>query len=156
MAFLGALLYVSQAALSFLPNIELVSTLVLTYTLVLGRRALFPVYVFVLLEGVTYGFGLWWFMYLYVWAVLYLAVRLLRRNTGALVWAAVSGFYGLSFGALCTIPYLLAGGPGAAFAYWTSGLSFDLLHCAGNFAATLVLYRPFMTALQYVKRQAGL
>ena len=147
LALLGALLYVGQTALAFLPNIEVVSVLVIAYTVVFGRRALLPIYVFVLLEGVTYGFGLWWMMYLYVWAVLYGAARVLRRNTSALVWAVVAGFYGLSFGALCTIPYLIAGGPGAALASWTSGLLFDLLHCAGNFATTLVLYGPLVRAL---------
>lgn len=155
MALLGALLYVGQVVFAFLPNIEVVSVLVLTYTLVFGRRALLPIYVFVLLEGVTYGFGLWWVMYLYVWAVLYLVVRLLRRNTSALVWAAVAGFYGLGFGALCTIPYFVAGGPGAALASWTAGLLFDLFHCAGNFVTTLVLYRPLMAVLGYVKGQMG-
>ena len=80
--------------------------LVIAYTVTFGRKALLPIYVFVMLEGATYGFGLWWATYLYVWAVLYGAARLLRRNTSVLVWAVTAGFFGLGFGALCTIPYL--------------------------------------------------
>lgn len=151
MALLGALLYVGQVALAFLPNIEVVSVLVLVYTLTFGRRALFPIYVFVFLEGITYGFGLWWVMYLYVWLVLYGIVRLLRSNTSAVIWAVVSAFYGLSFGALCTIPYLITGGPAMAFASWTSGLLFDIFHGIGNFAVTLVLYRPLMKVLRQIR-----
>lgn len=151
MALLGAVLYVGQVALAFLPNIEVVSVLVLVYTLTFERKALLPIYVFVLLEGVTYGFGIWWFMYLYVWAVLYLVVRLLHKNDSVLVWAVVNGAYGLSFGALCAVPYLAAGGIGTAVAWWTSGIPWDIAHCAGNFATALVLYRPLMAVLHYIK-----
>lgn len=151
MALLGALLYVGQVALAFLPNIEVVSVLVLVYTLVFDRKALLPIYTFVLLEGVTYGFGLWWIMYLYVWAVLYLIAQLLHRNDSALIWAVVCGAYGLAFGALCAIPYLFAGGIGAALSWWMSGIPFDILHCIGNFAVTLVLYRPLTAVLRKVK-----
>ena len=151
LALLGAILHVSQVAMAFLPNVEPVSILVLVYTLVFGRKALAAVYAYVFLQGVTYGFGLWWFMYLYVWAVLYLIVRLLRRNDSVLVWAVVNGLFGLSFGALCSLPYLFAGGIGTALAWWTSGLMFDILHCAGNFALTLALYRPLMKMLKLLK-----
>ena len=153
MALLGAVLYVGQVALAFLPNVEVVSVLVLAYTLHFGRKALFPIYVFVFLEGITYGFGLWWVMYLYVWLVLYGVVRLLRRNTSLVIWAVVNAFYGLSFGALCTIPYLILGGPGMALASWTSGLLFDIFHGIGNFVVTLILYHPLMRVLRYVRRQ---
>lgn len=152
MALLGAILYVGQVALAFLPNIEVVSILVLVYTLTFGRKALLPIYVFVLLEGVTYGFGLWWTMYLYVWTVLYLVVRLMRKNDSVLVWAVVNGAYGLSFGALCAIPYLITGGIGTAAAWWIQGIPFDMMHCAGNFATALVLYRSLMSILKYSKR----
>ena len=151
MALLGAILHVSQVAMAFLPNIEPVSILVLVYTLTFGRRALTAIYAYVLLQGVTYGFGLWWFMYLYVWAVLYLVVRLLIKNDSVLVWAVVNALFGLAFGALCSLPYLLAGGIGTALAWWTSGLMFDILHCAGNFAMTLALYRPLMKVLKYLR-----
>lgn len=151
MALLGAILHVSQAAMAFLPNIEPVSILLLVYTLCFGRKTLMALYAYVLLQGVTYGFGLWWFMYLYVWAILYLVVRLLRRNDSVLVWAVVNGLFGLSFGALCSLPYLLIGGPATALAWWVSGLPFDILHCAGNFVLTLALYRPLMRVLRFVK-----
>jgi energy-coupling factor transport system substrate-specific component len=151
MALLGAILYIGQICLAFLPNIEVVSILIIVYTLIWQRKALLPIYVFVLLEGVTYGFGLSWIMYLYVWAILYLVVRLARKNDSVLIWAVVNGAYGLSFGALCAIPYLAAGGIGTAFAWWTSGLLFDIFHCVGNFVTALVLFRPLMRILGYIR-----
>ena len=76
-----------------------------------------------------------------------------RRERSPLLWAAAGGAFGLSFGALCALPYL-AGGPWAAFAYWTAGIPFDLLHCAGNFSLTLALERPLYTLLAKLRDAA--
>lgn len=37
-----------------------------------------------------------------------------------------------------------------------SGLSYDVMHGAGNFVIMLLLYRPLRTALQTAKRQIRL
>ncbi len=147
-ALLGAILFAVQVALSPLPNIELVSILCLVYTLTFGVRALGAIYVFVLLEGLLYGFGLWWIMYLYVWAILWGIAMLLRRYDSWFLWSFVLGFYGLAFGALCTIPYFFVGGVGTAVAWWINGIPFDIVHCLGNFASGLVLYRPLILVMK--------
>ena len=71
-AFLAAILVIVQVAFSFLPNIEFVSLLIILYTLVFEKRTVVIIYLFALLEGILYGFGVWWIMYLYVWTILYL------------------------------------------------------------------------------------
>lgn len=139
---LAALLFAAQAALAFLPNIELVSLLVILYTLFLGKRVVPVLLVFALLEGLLYGFGLWWVSYLYVWPLLAgLAALLKRAGASPFAYAILSGGFGLSFGLLCAIPYL-AGGPGAALAWWIAGIPFDLVHGAGNLVLALVLFVP--------------
>lgn len=145
---LGAVLLVVQVALAVLPNIELVSLLVIVYVLVLGKRAFFPIYVFILAEGLIYGFGLWWISYLYIWSILAIVVLLLRKHEQPLFWVIISGLFGLLFGALCAIPYLFAGGIGAAVSYWVSGILFDLLHCGGNIIAAALLFHPCHKALR--------
>ena len=106
----AALLFVLKAALAPLPNIEAVTLLVILYTLWFGRGALLILCLFVTLEGAVYGFHLWWIAYLYVWAVLWLAVTLAgHRERSTLFWAALGGIFGLSFGFLCSFPYLAAG-----------------------------------------------
>ena len=67
---------------------------------------------------------------------------LLRRNRSVILWCLVLGLYGLFFGALCAIPYLFAGGVGAALSWWISGIPFDIAHCLGNAVSVLVLYKP--------------
>jgi energy-coupling factor transport system substrate-specific component len=71
-----------------------------------------------------------------------------RKNTSALFWSIISGFFGLGFGTLCTLPYLITGGPAAAFSYWVSGLGFDITHCIGNVVLCLVLFKPLYSLLE--------
>lgn len=144
---LSAILLVGQVGMSFLPNIEPVSTLIILYTLTYKKRVFPVIYTFVLLEGVLFGFGIWWISYLYIWSILALVALAFQKLDSAILWAVVSGSFGLLFGALCAIPYLISGGPGAAFAYWAAGIPYDILHCLGNFVLTLVLYRPLLELL---------
>ena len=152
LGMLGAIAYVGQVALSFLPNIEVVSILFLVYTKIFGKKALFPIYVFVLLEGIFWGFGSWWIMYLYVWAVLWGITMLLRRNDSAVFWAVINGAFGLVFGALCSITQGVMFGIGSGFAYFISGISFDIVYCIGNFLTALFLYKPLTILLSKVMK----
>ena len=144
---LSAMMVLSQVAFSFLPNIELVSLFVILFTLNFRRKTLYAIYIFALLEGLIYGFGLWWIMYLYVWTILYLIVRVFRHMTEPIAWAILSGIFGLSFGALCSIPYFFISGLGGGIAYFVSGIFFDIVHCIGNFAAALFLLKPLDTVI---------
>lgn len=142
----SAILLVAQIAMSVLPNIELVSLLVIVYTLVFKRKTILMIYIFALLEGLIYGFGVWWFMYLYVWTILYFIARIFRRNESPVFWAVIGGFFGLCYGMLCSIPYLIAGGIGAGIAWWIRGIPYDILHGIGNFIVILVLFKPIYSA----------
>ena len=153
MGFLSAILLIGQVGMSYLPNIEIVSLLIYIYTQVYRKKVFFIIYVFVFLEGCIYGFGLWWFGYLYIWSVLALIVLWSgRQQTSVIMTAVILGAYGLSFGMLYALPYFIAGGWAAGFSYWVSGIPFDLLHCAGNVAVSLICYRPLRTLLWKLKR----
>ena len=150
---MGALLVVSKQAMSGLPNIEPVTLLIILFALELPRETPGAITVFLVLQGVLYGFGLWWAKYLYVWYLLAFLARLLRRMDHALGWAVCSGLYGLCFGGLCAAVYLVAKTPAFALSWWLSGLSYDAMHGVGNFALMLLLYRPLRTALRTAKKQ---
>ncbi len=149
-----ALIFGAKLAMAPLPNIEPVSLLIIIFTRFFGAKALIVIYSYTMLEGVFYGFGSWWICYLYVWAVLFLVVLLLREMDSAVGWAIVSGMFGLLFGALCSLTYVFILGPAGGLAYFLSGLTFDLLHCAGNFVIALLLYRP-LTKVMDALRQAN-
>lgn len=148
---LSAILLVGQLGLAFLPNIEIVSTLIILYTQIYKKQVFSIILIFVLLEGIIFGFGIWWISYLYIWNILALIVLIFQKIDSAVLWAVISGIFGLLFGALCAIPYLISGGPGAAFAYWSAGIPYDILHCCGNFALTLILYKPLLQLLKYLQ-----
>lgn len=152
MGILSAVLFAGKLGMSFLPNIEPVTTLIILYTLTYKKQVFPIVYTYVLLEGIVFGFGIWWVSYLYIWSILALVVIALQKIDSAVLWAVISGAFGLSFGALCAIPYLISGGPGAAFSYWVEGIPFDILHCLGNFALTLVLYDPLKHLLKRLRQ----
>lgn len=143
----AAILLVVQVGLAALPNIEFVSLLIIVYTLVFGKMTIPIIYIFALLEGLIYGFGIWWIMYLYVWTILYVITRILKKNQSVIFWAVVGGFFGLFYGALCSIPYLIAGGIGAGIAWWIRGIPYDILHASGNFISILLLFRPVYQSL---------
>ena len=125
---LGALMFVSQVVLAPLPNVELASSLTVLFTLALGPYVGYTLAVFVLLEGLLYGFGLWWFSYLYIWAILAVAAWLFRKMESRLGWGLLCGFYGL-----------ILSGPAATLAYIISGIPFDLIHGVSNFLLAFLL-----------------
>ncbi len=150
MGMLGALLVVVQVGLAFLPNIELVSLLIIVYALVVGKAVFAPIAVFVLTEGLIYGFGLWWLNYVYIWPLLALLALSMRKERSRVVWAVVSGGFGLLFGALCALPYLFIGGTPTALAYWIGGIPFDILHGIGNAVAAFFLFKPSVKAFEWI------
>ena len=145
---LGALTFGAKVAMSFLPNIEPVSLFVMLYAVVFGRKALYPIYLYVLLEILFYGIQLWNINYLYVWVILAVGAWMLRKSENPLSWALLSGVFGLLFGALCAPVYLVSGGLSFAVSWWVSGIPFDLMHCAGNFVMALLLFMPLRRLLE--------
>lgn len=152
-AVLGALTFAAKYVMSFLPNIEPVSLMVMLFAAVFGRKWVYPVYLYVMLEILFYGISLWNINYLYIWALLAVAAYFLREMRHPLGWALLSGTFGLLFGALCGIVDVFIGGFGYAAAKWVSGIPFDLMHCAGNFVIALLLFVPLRKLLgtQYAK-----
>ena len=145
---LGALPFAAKYVMSFLPNIEPVSLMVMLFAVVFGKKWVYPVYLYVAMVILFYGISLWNINYLYIWAVLAIAARLLRNMRSPLGWALLSGAFGLLFGALCGIVDVFIGGFGYAVTKWVSGIPFDILHCAGNFTIALVMFQPLRKLME--------
>lgn len=148
MGILTGIVLAGQVAMGFLPNIEIVTLLFILYTLIFGKKVFFMIYAFVILEGIVYGIGLWWVNYLYVWSIQAVITWFFRKQTSVVFWSIMSGFYGLTFGALCALTTIFISGPAAAFAYWVSGLGFDITHCIGNVVICLILFKPLKMVME--------
>ena len=142
-ALLGAILYVVQIGLSFIPNLELVSFLICIYALLFGKQTFWMILVFNLFEGIQWGFGVWWISYLYVWPLLLLIVLLLKKmiKEEFILWAIILGIWGLIFGSLFAIAYIPVD-PHYALTYWISGLPWDVWHGGCNFVVMLIAGKP--------------
>ncbi len=159
-ALLGAVMLVSKVVMEFLPNIHLLSVLIVAYTVVYRQKALYAIYTYIGLQGLIAGFATWWIPYLYVWTVLWAVVMILPRNlsgkTAVIVYTIICMAHGLLFGALCAPAYALLYQMSfeGMLAWIAAGLTFDLLHVFGNgcLAATVTL--PMIALLRRVQRLA--
>ena len=150
---LGAFTFAAKYVMSFLPNIEPVSLMVMLFAVVFGKKWVYPVYLYVAMEILFYGINLWNLNYLYIWAVLAVAACLLRDMKHPLGWALLAGVFGLLFGALCGIVDVFIGGTTYALSKWISGIPFDIAHCAGNFVIVLVIFQPLRELLEKLYRK---
>lgn len=144
-AMLGMVMFVSKIVMEFLPNIHLLGMLTMVYTLTFRVKALIPIYVYVLVNGLYAGFAVWWMPYLYVWTFLWAVTMLLPRRMpkrlAYVVYPLICGLHGLLFGVLyapaqalffhldweMTVAWVLA------------GLPFDAIHAVGNTLAGLLI-----------------
>ena len=156
---LGSLLFCSKLLMEWAPNIHFIAPFIITFTLVYRKKALVPLYVFVLLTGVYGGFNVWWVPYLYIWLPLWGSALLLPRRAPAWLLTPLcmllGGFHGICYGILYA--------PAQAFFFkydlqmtitWIlSGVPFDLLHSVGNFAACVLVY-PLVKLLLRLERKS--
>ena len=157
LACMVALLLVGKQALNFLPNIEVVTLLLIVYTLGFGwKRSLMVTAAFIALEMTVWAIHLWVIMYIYIWPLLVFLTHQFRRNQSVLFWALFSATFGLFFGMMAALPYIVTSGFPAAVAWWVSGIPFDLMHAAGNFALCLVLFRPLMYLIGKIRPIFGM
>ena len=156
-AFLGALMLAGDILLEVLPNIHLVGVLVVAVTVVYRVKALFPIYVYVFLNGLISGFGPWWISYLYIWTVLWgftmLIPKKLPKGLKPVVYCAVCGLHGILFGTLCAPVHAFFFGLDfkGMLAWIVSGLSFDITHAISNIlCGTLIC--PIIFALKKAEK----
>lgn len=146
-------MFALQVILAPLPNIEVVSLLIIVFSLSLDKSVtIAAIYIFVLFEGLMYGFGIWWYTYLYIWTFLAIYCFIFKRIKDVHFWAISSMIYGFLFGALCAFPTLFTKGWSAGLSFWISGIYFDIIHGFGNFAVCLYLYPPLTVAMNACKK----
>lgn len=146
-----ALLEAAKAALNALPNVELVSLLIILFTLFFGGKVLYAIAAFIVIEGMIFGFHVWWISYLYVWPLLAFVTWIFRRQESVWVFAAISGVFGLAFGALSSIPYYVIGGWSMGFSWWIAGIPYDLIHGISNFVLCMILFVPIRKVMRRQK-----
>ena len=156
---LGAAMYASKLLMEFLPNVHLLGVFVVAITVVYRKKALYPIYLYVLVNGLFAGFALWWVPYLYLWTVLWGAVMLVPRRmpprVRPLVYMAVCAGHGFLFGTLYAPAQALLFGLDfkGMLAWIVAGLPWDFVHGVSNFFCG-VLIVPLISVLRLADKTA--
>lgn len=154
-ALLATVMFVSKILMEFLPNIHLLAVLTIAFTAVYRAKALFPIYVYVFLNGLIAGFNIWWIPYLYIWTVLWGAVMLVPRNLPKkvtyIIYTVLCILHGLCFGLLYAPSQALFFGLNFSqtVAWVIAGLPFDLIQAVGNGVLSLLIM-PIVSALKRI------
>ncbi len=144
-AMLGALIFALKKAMEFAPNIHFVAIFIVAMTVVYRKKALYPIYIYVFLDGLFGGFSSWWVPYLYVWTLLWGAVMLLPKNINPkiqpVVYMLLCGLHGLLFGVLYAPVQALFFNLdfNGTVAWVVAGLPYDLIHAASNFVGGILI-----------------
>lgn len=159
-AMLGSVMYVSKLVMEFAPNVHLIGVFTIAFTVVYRKKALYPIYIYVLLTGIFNGFATWWIPYLYLWAVLWGAVMLLPANIPKkiqpVVYMLVCAAHGLLYGTLYAPAQALLYGLSfqKMIAWIVAGFPFDCIHGVSNFFCG-ILIMPIISSLRLAERNMG-
>lgn len=154
---LGAMMFASKMLMEVLPNIHLLGVFTIATTVVYRQKALYPIYIYVVLNGLFAGFNVWWVPYLYIWTILWGAVMLLPKNmpkkAKPFVYSVLCGLHGFLFGILYAPAQAIFFGLSfeATVAWIISGLPFDLIHGVSNIVCGLLIC-PIIAVLKKAEK----
>lgn len=154
---LGAMMFASKMLMEVLPNIHLLGVFTIATTVVYRQKALYPIYIYVLLNGLFAGFNIWWVPYLYIWTILWGATMLLPTNMPQkikpFVYMGLCALHGFLFGILYAPAQALFFGLSfeATVAWIISGIPFDIVHGISNLVCG-VLICPIIVVLKKAEK----
>lgn len=154
---LGALMFASKLIMEALPNIHLLGVFTIAITVVYRWKALFPIYIYVMLNGLIAGFAPWWVPYLYIWTILWGAAMLLPKKMPKklrpFVYTALCSAHGFAFGILYAPAQALMFGMSfeGMLAWIAAGFPFDCIHGISNLFTGMLIV-PIVKAIQLAER----
>ena len=160
-AMLGGVMYASKMIMEFAPNIHLLGVFTIAFTVVYRRKALYPIYIYVILLGLFNGFATWWIPHLYVWTVLWAVVMFLPQKMSSKmapwVYMSVCALHGLLYGVLYAPSQAILYGLSfkATISWIIAGFPFDVIHGISNFFCAL-LVMPIVKTLRLAEESSVL
>lgn len=156
-SMLGALMFASKMLMEVAPNIHLLGVFTIAFTVVYRAKALYPIYIYVLINGLFAGFATWWIPYLYVWAVLWGITMLLPKKmpkpVAVVVYSVVNALHGYGFGILYAPAQALLFGLNfkGMLAWIVAGFPFDVIHGTSNLICGLLIV-PVVLVLRQLEK----
>lgn len=150
---LGAMMFASKVMMEFLPNVHLLGVFTVATTVVYRKKALYPIYTYVMLNGFYAGFNIWWLPYLYLWTLLWGGVMLLPKElpkkAKPFIYMGICSLHGFLFGTLYAPAQALFFGLSfkATLAWIAAGIPFDIVHGISNFVCGILIC-PIISVLR--------
>ncbi len=160
-AVMSGMLTVLKFALSFVPNVEVITLLILVFASALGLSYALPAtFVFCLVDMAIYGIGSWVVLYFVYWPLLAIVGALCLKNGNAIIATVIAVVGSILFGVLsacadtlCAVGFVPAEKLGEYFvAYYLRGLYFDLVHTVSNTVVVLALFAPLKKVCDLVNK----
>ena len=156
-SMLGSVMYASKIVMEFAPNIHLLGVFTVAFTIVYRKKALYPIYIYVLLLGMFNGFSSWWIPHVYIWTILWGIVMLLPqkmpKKVQPLIFMIVCALHGFLYGTLyAPVQAILFGLNFKGMIAWiVAGLPWDGIHGVSNFICG-ILIMPLVNALRLAEK----
>ncbi len=157
-AMLGTLMYASKVIMEAIPNVHLLGVFTIAFTVVYRKKALYPIYTYVLLTGLLSGFSTWWIPHLYLWTILWGVVMLLPKKMPKrikpIVYMVVCAVHGFLYGTLYAPAQAILYGLdfGAMVAWIIAGLPWDCIHGVSNFFCGMLIMPIVLVLTQLENR----
>ena len=162
-ALFAAMMVSTKLLMNAFPNIHLIAMFTILLTRFYRAKALIPIYLFGLIDGIVEGFFLSiWVMHSYIWLILWLWAMLIPKNTPHIaeifIYPVLGALHGALYGILSSPPAYLFFIPSSSWswqsytAYIVSGLPYDGLHAVGNFCACMLVL-PLLDLMRMLRKK---
>ncbi len=153
-----------KLALSFLPNIEVVTLFCALYGYVFGIYGVISAFIFVLIEPLIYGFGSWIITYFIYWPAVAALFMLLKRRgvKNRIALALTATLLTFLFGVLSSVidaAFLLGINENYLknlLIYYIRGSIFYIVHIVSNTIIFLVAYPFLLQKLELIRKSKNL
>lgn len=162
-AVMAALFVALKFALSFIPNVEIVTLLIMVFSSAFGMIYTLPAtLVFSSIEVLIYGVHSWVILYFVYWPLLAIISSILLKRKNVIIAIIVALIMSILFGVLsaCSDTILCIGSLSSMqlrdyfIAYYLRGLYFDLIHVVSNVIIVGILYLPLIEVCKKIDKKA--
>ncbi len=149
---MSAILVAAKFALSFIPNVEVITLLTIAFAYAFGLRSVVATFVFCTLDMLIYPISIDVIIAYYIyWNTLSFTVSLLRQKIfSTAFYTALAVLFTLMFSILTTATYSIFFGVNF-FSWYAAGLVYFAIHIASALVTLLIGFSPLTKVLIKLK-----
>ena len=155
---LVGVLFVQEQFLTFFPNFQLTFLLMIVYSKTMGAKLTSAIVIIhVLLDSMVFGgiMSIYSPFMMIAYLVIPITMGTIFKNiNNELILATISIGYGFIYSWIFLIPVVLISGI-PLVPYLIADIPFEIMLVSSNFITVLMLYRPLVKIIQFLKEEGG-